>query len=114
MRTETNLQTGGVTTHQDATLTVFSDQEIEAKRVKDITDKANTHVLNEYSELKQRKLMSIAISLHDKKNELGLTLTQAELDMLQTIRNVNDWITAVRVIENTAIKDGTSVDGVIF
>lgn len=109
MRTETNVQTGKVTQHEDAPLPTFTPEEIESSRIRSITDKANAYVLSKYSELKQRKYMSIAISLDDKQYRLNITLSQTELDLLQEIRDVNAWIASVRDTENAAIADGVTL-----
>jgi len=50
--------------------------------------------------------MSIAIALQDKVITGG-TLTADEEALMQTNRDVNTWITAIRTIENTAIANGT-------
>lgn len=83
--------------------------EIEAKRKSDITDKANSHILSKYSELKQRKYLSIVAALDDKELRQSVVLTDAELALLQEVRDVNEWITSVRVIENAAIADGATL-----
>ncbi len=87
---------------------------IEAKRVEMIINKADAHILNSYSEKKQRKLLSIAVALQDKVINGG-TLTTGESAALQSVRDVNGWVTAVRVIENTSIADTTiTADMVTF
>ena len=74
-----------------------------------ITEYADKLILSKYSELKQRKLMSIAIMLQDKQLS-GEVLTTEELAMQDNTRLVNQWISGVRVIENTSIAAGIGVD----
>jgi hypothetical protein len=81
----------------------------EENRKADIKQKADSHVIAKYSELKQRKYLSIAAMLDDKENRLKIPLVQAELDLLQEIRDVNAWITSVRDVENAAIADGVTL-----
>ena len=91
----------------------ISQVALEEKRKTDITDKANTHVINSYSELKQRKMLSIATSLQDKQIQ-GLALSVDEEILLQSVRDANTWISSVRDVENTAISDGALADDVTF
>ena len=61
-----------------------------------IISKATSIIEAKYSPLKQRKMMSISISL--------LSVCQA---LTQDLIDANTWITAIRTIENTAITNGT-------
>lgn len=67
-----------------------------------ITAEATRLIEERYSPLKQRKLMSIAIALQDKQLR-SIILSSGEEEMLQVTRDANEWITAIRVIENIAI-----------
>lgn len=91
---------------------VLDSTKAEAIRVKSITDKADAHVLANYSELKQRKLLSIAVALIDKRD--STVLSTAEDALLQDVRDVNTQITAWRVIENNAIANGDAIGDVTF
>ena len=86
----------------------------EEKRKADITAKADAEVLSRYSEKKQRKFLSITSKLMDKKLIRSQPLTAEEEALLQSIRDVDDEITAIRTIENTAIANGTPADEVVF
>jgi len=92
----------------DTTGEWVDDTELLAKA---ITEKATEVIESEYSPLKQRKLMSISISLQDKLIE-GQTLTAEEETIRQSCRDVNVWITAIRTIENTAITNGTTLTAI--
>lgn len=86
----------------------------EDMRVKSITDKANAHVLTKYSELKQRKLLSIQAKLN-KKEVKGGVLDASELALEVLCEEVEVWISSVRDVENAAIADGvTLADDVVF
>ena len=89
-------------------------EEIELARTNSITAYANDYVISRYSELKQRKYLSIAVALDDKETRLNLILTADELALLQTIRDVNAWITSVRTVENTAIANGTLLADIVW
>lgn len=86
----------------------------EEKRKADIIAKADAEVLARYSEKKQRKFLSITSKLMDKKLIRSQPLTPEEEAMLQSIRDVDAEITAIREIENTAITLGTPADEVVF
>lgn len=85
-----------------------SPEEAEVIRVNEIINKSNLHVLAKYSELKQRKLLSMAVAIQDRQQQ-GITLTSNEEATLQMIRDVNTWITSVRDVENAAIADGVTL-----
>ena len=89
-------------------------EQIELDRTNSITAHANAYVISRYSELKQRKYLSISAALDDKEFRQGLMLTADELALLQTIRDVNTWITSVRTVENTAIANGTLFADVVW
>ena len=78
-----------------------------------VTAKADETILTLYSELKQRKLMSIAIALQDKHmNNPPLTVDEEAL--LQMVRDTNAWITSIRTIENTAITNNTLLEDIVW
>ena len=86
-------------------ITANETQDIADAKVKldtSITVEATRIIEAQYSPLKQRKLLSIAVALQDKQIR-GLTLTTEEEMLLQTNRDINDWITSIRVIENLSI-----------
>jgi len=76
-----------------------------------ITAKATSIIEAEYSPLKQRKLMSIAISIQDKQLQ-GETLSVYEEVALQSVRDSNSWISSIRTTENTAIANGTLLEDI--
>ena len=82
---------------------------VENDRVLVITSKATELIEDAYPPLKQRKMMSQLLVIQGKQLD-GATLTQEEIDLKASILAVNDWITAIRTIENTAIANGTSLE----
>ena len=86
---------------------------LEEQRKQSITDRATELIENKYSPLKQRKLLSIAVALQDKKLN-GLTLTEWEEAQLQINRDVNAWIGDIRSVENVAIAQGTALVDVVW
>lgn len=90
----------------------FTSEEIEAQRLSDITSEATRIIEATYSPLKQRKMMSIAITLLDKR---GLKpLTTSEEALMQEVRDSNDWIADIRDKENEAQNNGTLVGDVVW
>lgn len=87
---------------------------IESVRLQAITDKATSLIEGKYPPLKQRKLSSVAISLIDKQQMQGITLTAAEVATLQSVRDVDAWITSIRDVENTAQANGTQPDDIVW
>ena len=87
---------------------------VEEKRKADIIAKADAKVESLYSTKKQRKLMSISIKLMDKKLIRNQPLTVDDEALLQSVRDVDAEITAIRDIENAAIANGTLVKDVTF
>lgn len=90
----------------------FSVEEIESKRMSDITAEATRVIEAEFSPLKQRKLLSIAIMLLDKRGQAPLLLEEEA--MLQDVRDTNTWIAGIRVKENEAQINGTLLKDIIF
>lgn len=84
---------------------------LEQERIQSITDRATEIIESAYSPLKQRKLLSIAVSIQDKQLQGGI-LSASEKAMLQSNRDANSWIAGIRTIENTEIENGTPVDSI--
>jgi hypothetical protein len=89
-------------------------EDIEAKRVQDIIDKADKIILGKYSEKKQRKLLAISAKLSYKEFKLGIPLTQEENDLLGSINLIDEWIASVRDVENAGVADGSNVEDLVF
>ena len=94
--------------------TVKNTKATTAERSNAIKAKADEIIETAYSPLKQRKLISITVSLKDKRDDLGIPLTIVEEEQLQKNRDINAWITAIRTIENIAIANGTALDEVVW
>lgn len=90
----------------------FSVEEIESKRMSDITAEATRVIEEQCSPLKQRKLLSIAVMLLDKRGQAPLLLEEEA--MLQDVRDTNTWIAGIRVKENEAQINGTLLKDIIF
>lgn len=80
----------------------FTPEQIESQRQATITNYATQIIEKLYPPLAQRKMMSTAIAIQDKRLE-GIPLTVEEQTKMQQIRDINAWITTVRTIENMAI-----------
>jgi len=78
-----------------------------------IKAKADKFILDVYSELNQRKMMSYMIKLQAKLIA-GETLSASEQSTYDFILSVDAWITNVRIIENDAIANNTPLDEVDF
>lgn len=83
---------------------------IRALENRKITEKANNIIENKYPVIKQRKLMAIAIKLQRKLLIQGVALTPEEEALLLECEQVDNWITAIRNIENEAILNELDVN----
>lgn len=102
--------------YKDKPITVepeFIDAELMQNNTLAIAVKADKIILEKYSALKQRKLLSIGQALQDKQIQ-GQVLTVEEETLLQTNRDVNTWITNVRVAESIAIAAGTLLADIVW
>ena len=91
----------------------FTQTELDEQLVLSIESAATQWIESVYSPLKQRKLMSVAIALQDKQIQ-GIILSTDEEAMLQYTRDVNTWITSVRIVENSATAALTPLDQIVF
>lgn len=78
---------------------VNNESKQESVRIASISDEANAIILNAYSDLKQKKMMSIMLKYQGKLIG-GEKLTAGEEAIYNAILSADAWITAIRVIEN--------------
>lgn len=92
-----------ITQAQYDALSAETPDEIETKRLADITAEADQIILNAYSKGKQDKIMMEAIYLtHESKSRALTTEEDAFMGWAVSVRN---WIKSVRDIENACQAD---------